>query len=156
MAKRGNYSAENRSKVTPAAIRGDGTIAKLSAKYGVPANTVAQWKREALEGMKDSFDEGNGKQRLDHEAEIKRVHAKIGELVGISRSWLKYQHRGEDPLHLTLMRLIDEQRMRTPWYGSRQPIRHLRRQDYCVGRKRVRRLLWLMGPVSAWSRGKRP
>ena len=33
----------------------------------------------------------------------------------------------------------------TPWYGSRQMARHLRRQGYEVGRKRVRRLMRLMG-----------
>ena len=43
------------------------------------------------------------------------------------------------------MRLIDEQFLETPWYGSRQMARHLRRLGYCVGRKRVRRLMRLMG-----------
>jgi putative transposase len=39
-------------------------------------------------------------------------------------------------LNLTLMRLIDEQFLETPWYGSRQMARHLRREGYTVGRKR--------------------
>ena len=39
------------------------------------------------------------------------------------------------------MRLIDEQFLETPWYGSRQMARHLRRKGWCVGRKRVRRLM---------------
>ncbi len=43
------------------------------------------------------------------------------------------------------MRLIDEQFLETPWDGSRQIARHLRRLGYCVGRKRVRRLMRLMG-----------
>jgi putative transposase len=46
---------------------------------------------------------------------------------------------------MVLMRLIDEQFLDTPWYGSRQMARHLRRQGYCVGSKRVRRLMRLMG-----------
>ena len=41
------------------------------------------------------------------------------------------------------MRLIDAQYLRTPWYGSRQMARHLRRQGYGVGRKRIRRLMGL-------------
>ena len=69
-------------------------------------------------------------------------------LVSISRSTFYYRPRGESPLNLTLMRLIDEQYLRTPWYGSRQMARHLRRQGYCVGRKRIRRLMRLMGLVS--------
>jgi len=66
-------------------------------------------------------------------------------LVSISRSSFYYEGKGESPLNLELMRLIDEQFLETPWYGSRQMARHLRRQGYCVGRKRVRRLMRLMG-----------
>ena len=66
-------------------------------------------------------------------------------LVSISRSTFYYRGKGESPLNLMLMRLIDEQFLETPWYGSRQMARHLRRQGYCVGRKRVRRLMRLMG-----------
>ena len=69
-------------------------------------------------------------------------------LMSISRSTFYYRPRGESPLNLALMRLIDEQYLRTPWYGSRQMVRHLRRQGYCVGRKRVQRLMRLMGLTS--------
>ena len=67
------------------------------------------------------------------------------ELVGISRSGFYYQPSGETELNLTLMRLIDEQHMRTPYYGARQMARYLRREGYVVGRKRVRRLMQKMG-----------
>jgi putative transposase len=67
------------------------------------------------------------------------------DLVSISRSGFYYQPTGETPLNLTLMRLIDVQFLETPWYGSRQMARHLRREGYTVGRKRVRRLMAKMG-----------
>jgi putative transposase len=67
------------------------------------------------------------------------------ELVSISRSGFYYQPAGETPLNLALMRLIDRQFLETPWYGSRQMARHLRREGYPVGRKRVRRLMAKMG-----------
>lgn len=67
------------------------------------------------------------------------------ELVGIARSSYYYRGKGETPLNLELMRVMDEQFLRTPWYGSRQMARHLRRQGYAVGRKRVRRLMRRMG-----------
>jgi len=63
------------------------------------------------------------------------------ELVGISRSSFYYEGKGESLLNLQLMRLIDEQFLETPYYGSRQMTRHLKRQGYCVGRKRIRRLM---------------
>lgn len=66
-------------------------------------------------------------------------------LVSISRSAFYYRPAGETPLNLALMRLIDEVFLETPWYGSRQMARHLRRQGDTVGRKRVRRLMARMG-----------
>lgn len=63
------------------------------------------------------------------------------QLVSISRSCFYGGRQGESSLNLTLMRRIDEQFMETPFYGSRQMARHLKRQGYDVGRKRVRRLM---------------
>jgi len=66
-------------------------------------------------------------------------------LLSISRSGLYYTSKGENPLNLKLMRLIDQQYLLTPFYGSRQMARYLRREGYCVGRHRIRRLMRLMG-----------
>jgi putative transposase len=65
-------------------------------------------------------------------------------LLSISRSGWYYESKGESPLNLSLMRMIDEQFLMTPYYGARQMARHLRRLGYCVSRKRVRRLMRLM------------
>ena len=43
------------------------------------------------------------------------------------------------------MRRIDEQYLKTPWCGARQMARALRRRGHPVGRKRVGRLMRLMG-----------
>ena len=67
------------------------------------------------------------------------------ELVSISRASFYRQPAGETPENLELMRIIDEAFMEMPWYGSRQMARHLRRQHWCVGRKRVRRLMRKIG-----------
>lgn len=67
------------------------------------------------------------------------------QLLSLSRSGWYYEAKGENPLNLSLMRMIDEQFLMTPYYGSRQMARHLRRMGYCVSRKRVRRLMRLMG-----------
>src|SRR4051812_14744338 len=50
------------------------------------------------------------------------------------------------------MRLIDAQFLETPWYGSRQMARQLRRDGHEVGRKRVRRLMGVMGLVPIYQR----
>ena len=52
-------------------------------------------------------------------------------LLGIDRGSLYYRPKGESPENLALMRRIDEQYLKTPWYGARQmartsPTFHLR------------------------------
>jgi len=67
------------------------------------------------------------------------------ELLSIARSSFYRTACGESEMNLTLMRLIDEQFLECPWYGSRQMARHLCRQGFSVGRKRIRRLMHKMG-----------
>jgi putative transposase len=67
------------------------------------------------------------------------------QLLSLSCSSWYYEPKGESFLNLTLMRLIDEQFLKTLYYGSRQMARHVRRIGYCVGRKRIRRLMRLIG-----------
>lgn len=43
------------------------------------------------------------------------------------------------------MRLIDEQYLKTPFYGTRSMTHHLKRQGYPVNRKRIQRLMRQMG-----------
>ena len=74
------------------------------------------------------------------------------ELVSISRSGFYHRPAAETPLNLALMRLVDAQFLETPWYGSRQMARHLRREGYGVGRKRVRRLMARMGLAPIYQR----
>ena len=74
------------------------------------------------------------------------------ELVSISRSGFYHRPAGETALNLGLMRLIDAQFLETPWYGSRQMARHLRREGYVAGRKRIRRLMAKMGLAPIYQR----
>jgi putative transposase len=67
------------------------------------------------------------------------------ELVSISRASFYRRPAGESEANLALMRLIDEAFLEAPWYGARQMARHLRRLGWCVGRKRVRRLMRKIG-----------
>ncbi|HSD97515.1 MAG TPA: IS3 family transposase [Sulfuricaulis sp.] len=67
------------------------------------------------------------------------------ELLGVSRASLYYEPVGESEENLALMRLIDEQYTRTPFYGSRRMTAWLQAQGHEVNRKRVSRLMALMG-----------
>lgn len=74
------------------------------------------------------------------------------ELVGISRSSHYYTPKGENEFTLDLMGRIDRQYLKTPWYGSRQMARYLRREGFRVGRTRVRRLMRLLGLQAIYQR----
>jgi putative transposase len=67
------------------------------------------------------------------------------ELAGLSRSSYYYQDIGESETNLELMRLLDEQYTKTPYYGIRRMTAVLSAAGYGVNHKRVARLLRLMG-----------
>lgn len=67
------------------------------------------------------------------------------ELLGLSRSSLYYEPGGEAAEDLRLMRRIDEQYTACPFYGSRRMTAWLVEQGEEVGRKRVQRLMRVMG-----------
>jgi putative transposase len=66
-------------------------------------------------------------------------------LLSISRSSFYYTPQPESDETLALMQAIDAAFLDMPWYGSRQMVRHLRRQGVNIGRRRVRRLMTKMG-----------
>ena len=73
-------------------------------------------------------------------------------MLDLSRSTYYHQPCGESDENLHLMRLIDEQYLHTPFYGSRGLTQWLLRQGYDVNRKRVRRLMRVMGLEAIYPR----
>jgi putative transposase len=71
------------------------------------------------------------------------------ELAGVTRSWV-YAPRNEEvfaELDLELLRLIDAEYTRRPFYGSRRMVISLAEQGHSVNRKRVQRLMRVLGLV---------
>ena len=66
-------------------------------------------------------------------------------LLKVARSTLYYRAAPASEDDLRLMRRLDEQYLATPFYGSRRMVSVLRREGEAVNRKRVRRLMRLMG-----------
>lgn len=67
------------------------------------------------------------------------------ELLGLARSTYYYQAAEESEENLLLMRLIDEQYTRAPFYGSPKMTAFLRSKGHLVNHKRIERLMRLMG-----------
>ncbi len=66
-------------------------------------------------------------------------------LLGLNRASYYYTPVPENALNLELMRRIDEQYLKTPFYGWPKMTAALRNQGYAVNGKRVRRLMRQMG-----------
>ncbi len=81
---------------------------------------------------------------VDRGAEALSLSRQSG-LLDLSRSGLYYRPRGPSAADLALMALIDRQYLKTPFYGARRMAAQLCREGFLVGRKRVGRLMGLMG-----------
>jgi len=85
---------------------------------------------------------------------IERAHMELSirrqcGLIGLNRSSFYYQPVGESAYNLKLMRLIDEQYTKTPFYGWPRITAWLRREGHAVNPKRIRRPMGLMGLCQA-------
>ena len=90
---------------------------------------------------------------------MERAHGDLSvrrqcELLGVNRSGLYYEPLGESQENLLLMRLLDEQYTWTPFYGSRKMTEWLVAEGHAVNRKRVRRLMELLGIEAVYPKPK--
>lgn len=76
------------------------------------------------------------------------------KLLAINRSSYYYKHKPIKPEDLELMRKVDELYTEQPSRGSRSIARQLRRQRIKVNRKRVQRLMRLMGIEAVYPKPK--
>jgi transposase len=78
---RRNHTAEFKSKVALAAIRGEKTLSELAEHFDIHANQITQWKSQLLDGAASVFG-GEAKSLPSAEAvDVKTLHAKIGALT---------------------------------------------------------------------------
>jgi putative transposase len=99
---------------------------------------------------------------VDGSAEAKRVlidldHEQLSltrqcELLGLARSSWYYQPRPVSEENLALLRLLDEQYTRCPFYGVRRMTAWLRTQGHQVNAKRVARLMRQLGIAAIYQK----
>ncbi len=95
--------------------------------------------------------------REQRKAMIDRTHQHLSlvrqcTLLGVSRAWVYYRPVTPRTEGLELMALMDRQYLKTPFYGSRRMKAWLLGEGYLVSRKRVRRLMRLMGLEAIYRR----
>jgi len=76
------------------------------------------------------------------------------ELLNINRSSLYYKAAQEDDKNLELMKIIDEEYTRHPFYGTRRMKSYLQNFGYNINRKRIQRIYQLMGLEAIYPKPK--
>jgi transposase len=87
MKTRRRFSADFKAKVALEAIRGERTISELATKHQLHPNQITQWKRQAIDNLAKAFDDKAADTQVGREAEVTKLHAKIGQLV-VERDFL--------------------------------------------------------------------
>ena len=84
---RRRFTAEFKAKVALEAIQGHRTVADLAKRHELHPNLIAQWKRQAIEKLTKVFDNKALEAAANRDAEVTKLHAKIGQLV-VERDFL--------------------------------------------------------------------
>ena len=79
--KRRRFTADFKKRVALEALREQDTVQAIAAPYEVHPNQVSTWKRQAMEGLAEIFSRPALKRDEEHEAKVRELHAKIGELT---------------------------------------------------------------------------
>jgi transposase len=89
VGKRKRYSADFKARVALEALRGELTAAQLATKHGIHQTMVGEWKKQAMEGLTAVFSDRSiaAETAKSSEAEIEKLHAKIGQLL-VERDFL--------------------------------------------------------------------
>ena len=84
---RKRYRSDFKAKVSLEAIRGEMTLSELGAKHGIHPKVIGGWNKQAMEGLAGVFDAGEPAAKTVSEAEVEKLHAKIGQLL-VERDFL--------------------------------------------------------------------
>ncbi len=79
--KRRRFTKEFKKRVALEALRERDTVQAIAARHGVHPSQVTAWKRRAMDGLDEVFARPGSKGAAEHEATIRELHAKIGELT---------------------------------------------------------------------------
>ena len=75
------HDAQFKTKVVLEALKGHKTLAQLSSEFGIHAQMITDWKRQALDGMPSLFDAGTSKPTLSAE-QREQLEAPLFQQIG--------------------------------------------------------------------------
>ncbi len=91
---RKNYSSDLKARVALEAIKGQKTANEIAAEYGVHPTQIAQWKKQALDGLPDLFSTRRSDQARSEEELIANLYQQIGQLK-VQVDWLEKNRQGK-------------------------------------------------------------
>jgi putative transposase len=86
--QRQKYDGAFKVRVVLAALKGDRTMSELASEYGVHASQIAQWRRQACEGLAGMLGDRRRKEERAWQDERQALHEQIGKLT-MDLTWLK-------------------------------------------------------------------
>mgnify|MGYP001068510750 CR=1 FL=1 len=85
---RKKYSAAEKAKIALETIKGEMTMAQISAKYSVHATQINTWKKQLLAYLPEAFNGKRKQEATDHETQVSELFEQIGRLK-IENDFLK-------------------------------------------------------------------
>ena len=85
---RKKHSTQTKVKVVLEALKGEKTTAELTAKYGIHATQINNWKKAVLEVLPEAFSNKRKRQEDDQQALIDELYKQIGQLT-VENEFLK-------------------------------------------------------------------
>ena len=86
--QRKNYSNDLKARVALEAIKGQKTANEIAAEYAVHPTQIAQWKKQAMDGLPDLFSTRRSDQAKSEEALVNSLYQQIGQLK-VQVDWLE-------------------------------------------------------------------
>lgn len=80
MSRYRKWSAQEKGVIAIEAVKGEKTIAEISAKYGVHSNQISKWKRQAIAGVTEIFSGRHQREEENQREEVDELYKQIGKL----------------------------------------------------------------------------
>lgn len=78
--KRKKYSPTEKAKIALDAIKGELTLAQISAKYGIHSTQISAWKKQALAYLPDVFSDKGKQLKISSDTQLGELFEQIGRL----------------------------------------------------------------------------
>jgi putative transposase len=93
------YKPKQKAQIVLEMLKEERTVTQISSEYGIHTSQLYKWKKQALEGLPDLFEEDHKTEKAlqtKHEQKLEELYAEIGRLT-TQLNWLK-KKSGIEPI----------------------------------------------------------